>query len=270
MTKEMGKMVGTVRIDGVIDGYSRQPIETVLADADPAAWACEHQPLDAEGRVAFDLGGFLVRSGDRTVLVDVGNGPPREDGLDSGAFLQHLRSLGVEPEDVTDVLLTHLHRDHIGWASRDGEPVFSRATYRAHQADWEHFVSGPDAIRGAQRLLQPVESHLALFAEEREVVPGIVARPAPGHTPGTTIFVVGGPRERVLLMGDAVHTVAELTDVGWESLYDVDRSAARRVRERFAEEAIAHGDLIGAGHFPGLGLGRLVERSGLRRWEPVS
>jgi glyoxylase-like metal-dependent hydrolase (beta-lactamase superfamily II) len=262
--------IGSISIDPVLDGYSLEPIETVVVNADATRWDCAHQPLDGQGRLRLDFGGFLVRSGDRVALVDVGNGPSTAETRPSGGFVDNLRALGVEPGDVTDVLLSHLHRDHIGWASRDGQSVFPNATYRVHEADWELFVSGPNAIRGAQRLLLPVESQLDLFSDEGELLPGVIARPAPGHTPGSTVYLVADGDKRALLMGDAVHTIEELTDPEVESIYDLDRAAAQAVRERFAREAIDEGTLIGAGHFPGLAFGRLIEQDSLRKWAFVS
>ena len=98
------------------------------------------------------LGGFLVRTGERVVLVDTGIGALDAAGLRGGEFLDNLAALGVSPADVTDVLLTHLHFDHVGWATRHGEIVFPNATYRCDARDWSHFV-GPDP--GATKKLRP-------------------------------------------------------------------------------------------------------------------
>jgi len=97
-------------------------------------------------------------------------------GTPGGGFLDSLRAHGVAPEDVTDVVFTHLHFDHVGWSSRKGRRVFPNATYRAHAADWAHFVTdgrrraAPDP--GAVRKLAPVEPQLELFDADGPLAPG--------------------------------------------------------------------------------------------------
>lgn len=93
-------------------------------------------------------GGYLLRAGERVVLVDAGLGEYEDEQRHGGRFIGSLRELGVTPAEVTDVVFTHLHWDHFGWATRQGEVVFSSATYRVHRADWAdwaRFVEGPDA-----------------------------------------------------------------------------------------------------------------------------
>ncbi|GAA4684893.1 hypothetical protein GCM10023215_19820 [Pseudonocardia yuanmonensis] len=111
--------------------------------------------------------------------------------------------------------------------------------------------------------LAPVETQLETFDEEVELFPGLRARPAPGHTPGSTVFVLSDAGERALLLGDVVHTVNELTDPEWEGMFDVDREAANAIRARIADELAATGDPFAPAHLPGLSFGRLVTADGL-------
>jgi len=210
------------------------------------------------------FGGYLIRTAGRTVLVDAGIGTASTDHWSGGRLPDSLRQLGVEFGDVTDVVFTHLHFDHVGWATQQGKVMFANATYRVHADDWKHFVTSPSAVPGAVRKLSPLEPQLETFSSEDEIIPGVLARPAPGHTPGSTVFLVADGRERALLMGDVVHAVAELTDPEWHGLYDLDPKAARLVRDRLVNEAAGAGDLIAAAHFPGLGFGRLVISAGRR------
>ena len=85
------------------------------------------------------MGGFLVRSGDRLALVDTGIGPHAAPDR-TGRFMKNLTALGVQPSDITDVVLTHLHFDHLGWATDGERRLFGNATYRCHEADWEFFM----------------------------------------------------------------------------------------------------------------------------------
>jgi glyoxylase-like metal-dependent hydrolase (beta-lactamase superfamily II) len=250
--------LGGINIDPVLDGRALEPRVTVVARDDEVGWDCPAHPLDEQGRLALDLGGFLVRTGTRTILVDAGMGTVTTAHASGGQLPSNLHRLGVGFDEVTDVVFTHLHFDHVGWATQRGKITFPRATYRVHADDWEHFVSGPSAVNGAIRKLSPLEPQLETFVDEEVVAPGVVARHAPGHTPGSTVFFISDRGERALLLGDVAHSVAELTDPEWHGLYDLDPEAARAVRDRLVNEAAAAGDAIAAAHFPGLKFGRLV------------
>ncbi len=250
----------------VLDGAAREALDDVVASESATEWACPEHPVGADGRLEMGLGGYLVRTRGRTVLVDTGQGTVQREHASGGRLLDSLRELGVGPDDVTDVVFTHLHWDHVGWATQHGAVTFTNATYRVHVADWVHFVAGPAAVPGAVRKLSPLESRLEVFDAEVELFPGIIARPAPGHTPGSSIFVIADAGERALLLGDVVHAVGELTDPQWYGLYDLDPEGARAVRDRVAKEAADRGDLIAAGHFPGLRFGRLITAAGRRRF----
>ena len=132
------------------------------------------------------LGGFLVRDerSDRVVLVDAGVGNITAGPFVGGELLRSLAALGVQPEDVTDVLFTHLHFDHVGWATQQGEIVFPNATYRCDERDWSHFV-GPDP--GATKKLEPIVGVGAESAPLRDDVgPSVgLAHPIAEFAPAT-------------------------------------------------------------------------------------
>ncbi|MFI5607411.1 MBL fold metallo-hydrolase [Amycolatopsis sp. NPDC051903] len=260
--------VGALTIEPVYDGYGREPGREVLTRPGEAdAWACHEHLLDDRGDLDLTLGGFLLRTGDRVVLVDAGVGTIDNDKYHGGRFLESLRGHGVAPEDVTDVVFTHLHFDHVGWATKKGQVVFPNATYRVHAADWAHFVDSPDAEPGAVRKLSPLADRLQPFTEDTTLAPGLDTRHVPGHTPGSTIFVVSSEGERALLLGDVAHSTVELTDPAWEAVFDVDRTAARRVRAGLIDELTDSPHAVAAAHFPGLRFGRVVTVAGERRFE---
>lgn len=256
--------IGALTVEPVYDGYANEPARDVLSRpgvADP--WACHEDLLDAAGNLTFTLGGFLVRTGDRVILVDAGVGTIDNDRYHGGGLPDSLRGLGVAPADVTDVVFTHLHFDHVGWATKKGEIVFPNATYRVHRADWVHFVEGTDADPGAVRKLSPLAERLATFEHDTTLAPGLDARHMPGHTPGSTAYVLSGPAERALLIGDVAHTPVELTDPTWEAVFDLDPAAARTARAVLSDAAVDRPDIIAAAHFP---YGRLVTIAGGRRF----
>ncbi|MFC5140445.1 MBL fold metallo-hydrolase [Actinomycetospora rhizophila] len=261
--------VGDLEIVPVIDGTGRERAREVLTAPGGDRWACHPDRLDAHGNLELTLGGFLLRTGDRLVLVDAGVGRIHNDHYAGGGFPDALAALGVTTDEVTDVVFTHLHFDHVGWATSRGEVVFDRATYRVHEADWAHFVEAADADPGAVRKLAPLRERLATFDAEHTVAPGLDARPTPGHTPGSTSYVVSSRGERALLIGDVAHSVVELEEPDWQAVFDVDPVAAQAVRHRLADEVADTGDLVAAAHFPGLAFGRIVTVSGRRRFTVV-
>lgn len=259
--------IGDIRVDPIYDGIGTEMASEILSRPgidDP--WACHPDVRKPDGTVDLDLGGFLVRTRDRVVLVDVGAGRIDNGKYRGGAFLESLRSLGVSPEEVTDVALTHLHFDHVGWTTSKQQIVFPNATYRAHAADWAHFVEADDADAGAIRKLSPLTEQLELFDAEITLAPGVDARPSPGHTPGSTVYILSSGDERALLIGDIAHSVVELAEPDWEAVFDVDPVAATAVRSQIAEDACDTSTLVAAAHFPDLAFGRVITTPSGRRW----
>jgi glyoxylase-like metal-dependent hydrolase (beta-lactamase superfamily II) len=266
--------IGDITIDGVSDGNLQGP-PTLMFNKTEEDWQQHAQFLDEDGLLTIEMGGFLVRSGERLALVDTGIGP-HADPVRTGTFLRSLAALGVEPSEVTDVVLTHLHFDHLGWATDGERRLFANATYRCHQADWDFFM-GPEPFddslgisfmggRPASELLPPVADRLETWDRDVTILPGMDVRSAPGHTPGSTVIVLSSGSERAMLLGDVVHCPAELLSDDWEAVFDVDQGLARRSREVLARE-LEGTDIRAAGaHFPGLQFGRLLAAEGRRQW----
>ena len=264
--------VGDLEIQPVLDGVARiAPTEAYrMGGVEPAGrggdesdWAPHRSLLTDDGMLEIALGGFLVRTGDRLVLVDTGIGELEAGPLAGGRLLDGLAALGVKPDDVTDVVLTHLHFDHVGWTTRHGQIVFPGATYRCDQRDWDHFV-GPDP--GATKKLTPLAGRLETWDSNGPLLPGVDVLAAPGHTPGSTIVVISSGTERAILLGDVVHCPVELIDDEWAGMGDVDPALAQRTRIALARELEGTDTPVAAAHFPGMQFGRLVRGQGQRRW----
>lgn len=236
-----------------------------------------HEDLFAGDGMAFlPIGCFLVRTGDRTILVDAGIGPRmRDDGrrrlLIGGQLPLGLRAAGIGPPDVTDVICTHLHADHCGWLYDDAAaPVFPGARIWFGAADWDHFVADPgvwmwDHIREGLRAEAGRGDRLRPVAGDTTVAPGVTLVMTPGHTPGHLSVVVASRGRRALLLGDAIVCPVQLDEPTWQSIGDVDPELARRTRERLFRE-LEDGATVGAGaHFPELRFGRVLVGRG-RRW----
>jgi len=250
--------VGGLRVTALADGFGLECAREVLSREgveDP--WAEHPAEVDEHGDLRLAVGGYLLRTGDRVVLIDAGVGTIDNGRYRGGAFLESLRREGLEPEDVTDVAFTHLHFDHVGWATQKGRVIFPRATHHVHEADWERFVTGPDAEPGSVRKLSPLSDLVATFSGDTPIAPGLDARPAVGHTPGSTVYVVSDAGEKAVVIGDVAHSVVELTEPGWSFAFDADPVAATLARQELVAEFLDTGALIAGAHFPDFRPGRL-------------
>jgi glyoxylase-like metal-dependent hydrolase (beta-lactamase superfamily II) len=309
--------IGDIRIDPVLDGLIRSNLRPSKPFPPPGSPLLEDQGgmVHPGGLVESTLGGFLVQSGDRVVLVDAGGGQAFTDGhhspvidlddetdpitaaltehgldreqaqrtvdalgqtyIEQGSLPTSLAALGLWPEDVTDVVCTHLHFDHIGWLSADGRPYFPNATVRCAGADLEYFLAGPDeegfvlplfgAISARERLA-PVLDRIDTWESDGAICAGIDVRLAAGHTPGSSVVVVADGTSRALLLGDVVHCPLELMDDDFNLLVDHDQKLADQVREAIAREIEDTDTVASASHFPGLRFGRLIAGQSQRRW----
>lgn len=261
--------IGDLTIIALHDGYGSETARDILSRPGVAdSWACYREHLRPGGKLVLPLGGFLVRTGHRLVLVDAGVGAFDDGKYIGGNLLSALRGNGFEPADVTDVVFTHLHFDHIGWASHRGDIVFPNATYRVHQADWDHFVTHGTDEHTLSTLL-PIGTRLQTFDGDTTIAPGIDAVFTPGHTPGTTVYVVSSRGRRALLLGDVVHSVVQFTERDWQVIWDIDPTAASTARNRIADELADTADIAVAAHLPGMRFGRIVTTGGPRRFVAI-
>lgn len=266
-------LIGDIDIHPVADGTFR---------ASPAYFGDHARPDGHEdlftrhGMAWLPIGCFLVRTGDRTILIDAGMGPEmRDDGprrlLVGGQLLLGLRAAGVTAPDITDVVCTHLHADHCGWLfDSDAAPVFTHATIWFGAPDWDHFVADPDVwmfdhIRHGFRAASKRGDRLRPVNRDTTIAPGVSLTMTPGHTPGHLCVVVSSAGRRALLLGDAIVCPVQLDEPTWQSIGDVDPELAHQVRERLFRE-LEDATTLGAGaHFPELQFGRVITGQG-RRW----
>jgi glyoxylase-like metal-dependent hydrolase (beta-lactamase superfamily II) len=275
--------IGDIEILPVLDGSAHIPPTAAYAGTTEEDWAPHQGLLDAEGRLELAFGGFLVRAGDRVGLIDAGLGPESPTPLMSGGrLLNSLVELGVSPGDITDMIFTHLHFDHIGWASRSGEAVFPNATYRCDERDWEYFVEPPPGLDSGfeegnplaalvapgsgKTVLGPIANRLEPWKESTTLFPGVDVRLAGGHTPGSGVIVISSGTARAVLLGDVAHCPIELLDDEWAGLGDVDPEMATRTRVALMRELEGQDVPITASHFPGLQFGRVIQAQGKRQW----
>jgi glyoxylase-like metal-dependent hydrolase (beta-lactamase superfamily II) len=220
---------------------------------------------------------LLVRTGKHLVLVDTGAGSLAPT---TGQLLRNLRAEKIAPGDIDIVVNTHGHPDHLGGnIGADGKPAFPRARYVMSGTEWDFWTTtqGEQKLTGhsrdilidiARKNLLPVQDHLDTVEPESEIIPGIKALPAPGHTPGLIVLSISSGNERLLCLSDVVLHPAHLERIDWCSVFDILPEAVAGTRRRLLDMAATEGDLVMAFHFPFPGLGHIIRKGKVWRWQP--
>lgn len=266
--------VGRARVTYLADGGGRAAPTALFPDTTEADWTGLAGSLDAEGDLVTSIGGFVARLGEAVVVIDAGIGPgtrafPGLGTFEGGDFLTSLSEAGVGLEEVTDVVFTHLHVDHVGWVTRPSPEgprlTFPNARHHVAAREWD-FWSGKDDPAGPDpgRVQARLEGRIARVADGDAIAPGITVMATAGHTPGhLSVVIDGGDDVRVVVLGDVLFTPAQLEAPAWAAAFDVDPAAARRTRERLLPQLDHPGTLVAAGHFADRVFGRIA-RSDVR------
>ncbi len=271
--------IGDLDVTVLSDGVARAPATMYFPNTTPKQWEPHKRWLDHQGNVEFQFGCFLVRSGDRRILIDTGLGANVMVIFKGGGLLGELAATGVKPEDIDTVFVTHLHVDHCGTCTveSDGRQqlTFPNATYRwtaAEQKYWgEDKASGQpeEYTRYTMSMLGMVKDRYSAAEDGEAIARGVNVISTPGHTPGHAGVVLSSGTERAFILGDAISCPAQLEEPEWSGLGDIDPRLARRTQEAVAREAEVSGALLATSHFPGLTFGRVLTGEGRRYWEPV-
>jgi glyoxylase-like metal-dependent hydrolase (beta-lactamase superfamily II) len=269
--------VGDIRITYLRDGDAVCSATKIFPSSDEALWQAHRQFLDDDGQLLCTLGGFLVETGDRKIVVDLGFGDrttpfPLIDGVyRGGELLQNLERSGVRAADVDTVLFTHMHLDHVGWTSRGGTLTFPNARYLAGDGELEFWQGLTDADLAAlgpdpDSVQTPLKGRMEPVRDGQAVAPGVNVLASPGHTPGHCSVVVSSGSERAIILGDVLICPLQITQSELGVLSDVDPVTAARTREAIAAELAGDEQAIGANaHFTGSVFGRVVPAEG-RTW----
>jgi glyoxylase-like metal-dependent hydrolase (beta-lactamase superfamily II) len=276
--------VGGIDVLVVSDGVLPLPTKMLGHNADPAIRAAWLQDMFLPPD-AFDwaLNAVVVRSGGRTILIDAGlGGDPNLHLPRAGQLIKRLDAAGIDLASVTDVVLTHMHMDHIGGLLVDGVKDRLCPDLRIHVAaaevkfwespDFSHTAMPqgfPDALRSAaKRFTKEYHNQLRQFDEGHEVAPGVVVRRTGGHTPGHSVIRLASGGDALTFAGDAVFAVG-FEQPDWHNGFEHDPEEAARVRVRLLRELAKTGEMLVATHLPFPSVGRVAVDGDAFRWVPV-
>ena len=276
--------VGEIDVLVVSDGILPIPASVMATNADPGVlttWL-DDMFLPSE-TLEWPLNVVVVRSGGRTILIDAGLGADPDLNLPrAGRLAVRLQAAGIDLASVTDVVLTHLHMDHIGGLLADGVRHRLRPDLQVHlaAAEAEFWVSPdfsrvamppgyPDALRrAATRFLDEYRSQLRPFEVESEVAPGVVVRRTGGHTPGHSVVHMASGGDGLTFAGDAVFQVG-FDHPGWHNGFEHDPEEAARVRDGLLRELAATREPLVATHLPFPSVCHVAVAGNAYRWVPA-
>jgi glyoxylase-like metal-dependent hydrolase (beta-lactamase superfamily II) len=277
--------VGDIDMMVISDGVLSLPGAMLAHNANPAVRAAWLEDMFLPPDVLeWALNVVVVRSGGRTILIDAGIGADPDLNLTrAGQLIRRLEAAGIDLASVTDVVLTHMHMDHIGGLLVSGVKDRMRADLRVHLAAaeaefWEspdfsrvNMPPGfPDALRRtAKRFLKEYGSQLRPFETEYEVAPGVVASRTGGHTPGHSVVRLASGGDRLMFAGDAVFAVG-FDHPEWYNGFEHDPEEAARVRLGLLQELATTGEALVATHLSFPSVCHVAAAGDAFRWVPAT
>jgi glyoxylase-like metal-dependent hydrolase (beta-lactamase superfamily II) len=259
-------MLGEFEVTALSDGTFFPDLGKILTNITPKELDAALARTFLKDPVETSVNGFLINTGSKLVLVDTGAGTLVGPTL--GKLLSNLKASGYRPEQVDEIYITHMHGDHVGGLSADGKRVFPNAIVRAAQQEADfwlskaHMDAAPqdrkNGFQSAMNMLNPYVSagKFKPFDGDAELVPGVRAAAAPGHTAGHTIYVVESKGQKLVLWGDLMHAAAvQFADPAVTIQYDMDTGIAGMQRKKVFADAAEKRSWVAGAHlsFPGIG-----------------
>ncbi|MCY7316290.1 MAG: MBL fold metallo-hydrolase [Rubrivivax sp.] len=273
-------MLGSFQITALSDGTVKLPVDKLLTNIEPARIESLLARAYLKAPVETSVNGYLVHTGSKLVLIDAG--AAGLFGPTLGKLVANLKAAGYQPEQVDEVYVTHMHADHVGGLVADGKPVFANAVVRAdlREGNWwlskDNMDKAPaDAkgfFEGAMASLNPyvAAGRFKPFDGETELVPGIRAIPARGHTPGHTVYAIESQGNKLVVWGDLMHVAAVQFAMPATTIqFDNDPKAAAPAREKLYAEAAKNGYYVAVAHISFPGIGRLRADGKSYDWLPA-
>jgi glyoxylase-like metal-dependent hydrolase (beta-lactamase superfamily II) len=270
--------IGDLQVTAINDGFFRRPLEGFIRNAElPAVQKVLSDQALATDSVTIPFTTLVINDGRKLTLLDTGNG--NSGAPTSGTWMTNFRAAGFTPEQVDTVVISHFHGDHInGLRLKEGTTVFANAEVMVPDTEWAFWMddtraaAAPDGMKPAfanvRRVFDPMKAQVKQYKAGVEVVAGVNAIAAAGHTPGHTAYVIGG---KLLALCDATNTPALfVTNPGWQAIFDMDGAAAEATRRKLLDMAIADKLQVSFYHAPFPATGNIVKDGAGYRMMPVA
>ncbi len=259
-------MLGDFEVTALSDGTLGLPVSTLLTNTTPERVKKALARSSLKEPVETSVNGYLINTGTKLVLIDTGAGALF--GPTVGKLIDNLKAAGYQPEQVDEIYITHMHGDHVGGLMAGDKLVFPNATVRADKRDADYWLNkskmdaapkdAKEMFQGAMASLNPyiAAGKFKTFDGATELVPGVRAMAAHGHTPGHTTYAVESKGDKLVLWGDLMHVAAvQFPEPAVTIQFDTDSKAAATQRKLAYADAAKNGYWVGAAHiaFPGLG-----------------
>ena len=274
-------MLGKFQVTALSDGTFDMPVDKLLQGMKPAAINKMLAKHFESSPLQTSVNAFLVNTGSKLVLIDTGAG--KFFGPTLGNVLKNLEASGYRPGQVDDVLITHMHMDHLGGLLTDGHMTFPNATVWVNKKDADYWLNPANLasaskdhkgyFKNAMTAVKPYKAagHFKTFTGSKTLLPGFRSIPEPGHTPGHTGYLVTSEGKSLLVWGDIIHVQAvQFRYPSVTILYDSNQPEARATRLKILAWVAKDKILVAGAHiaFPGLGHVRKAKHG--YRWVPVN
>jgi glyoxylase-like metal-dependent hydrolase (beta-lactamase superfamily II) len=269
------KQIGDITVTALSDGVLAAPLDVVLgverAEIERLAGRKPGEPLP------IAVNAFLLERAGKLALVDTGSG--NSMGPTLGKLPQNLRALGVTPERIETIFLTHLHPDHSnGLVDDAGNAIYSNAEVVLHETEAAFWLDRDEASGATERIRRNIAKTKVTTAPYRarmrtvrdgEAVPGMSALLLAGHTPGHTGWLIQSGKDSLLIWGDLVHLAAiQIARPDTGLVYDVDPQAACATRRRMFDRVAADKLAVAGAHLDFPGFGTIVRKGAGFAFEP--
>ena len=253
--------VGDMTVTAINDGFAQRPLEGFIRNAElSAVQAAMGAAFLSTSALSISFTTLVVQNGAQVTLLDTGNGD--SGAPTSGVWMRNFRAAGFTPEQVTRVVFSHFHGDHInGLRLKDGTLTFPNAELIVPAPEWAFWMddarmgAAPEAMRGAfanvRRVFAPVAANVKQYQPGAEVAPGITSVAAFGHTPGHCVFMISSGTGKLMFMADTTnHPALFVKNPDWSAIFDMDADVARATRRRLLDMAAAEKTQVHFYHAP--------------------